>query len=166
MRKITTVSLVVAGLTLLGASCGKKVAEKTVENAIEKSTNGQADVDISNKQVQINTNGTSLTAGENVKLPSGFPADVYVIDGTLKSTLALAEDNGYSVTLTTSTSAADVKTKYESQLKADGWTIISTLALPEGSMLTAEKGLRTTSVTMTTPDGETMVSISTREKSS
>lgn len=165
-QKITVVALLAIGLAVLGAGCGKKAAEKTVENAIEKSTNGQADVDISKKQVQINTNGASLTAGENVKLPTGFPSDVYVIDGALKSALTLTEDGGYSVTLTTSTSAAAVKTKYESQIKADGWTVISTIDLPEGSMLTAEKGLRTMSVTMTASNGETLVSISTRQKTS
>ncbi len=73
---------------IMNVACGK-ADEKTVENAveqkIEKETDEQANVDISEDGMEITTQDAdgvyTWQGGDSAELPDGFPADVYVPDG-------------------------------------------------------------------------------------
>ncbi|MFH1367176.1 MAG: hypothetical protein ABIH38_04295 [Patescibacteria group bacterium] len=146
-----------AGLLLTG--CGEK---KVAENILEKATNGAADVDVSGDTITVNTNAGSWTAGDSVSLPSGFPSDVYVIDGTVKVATTIKENESYMVSLETTKSVAEAKAAYERELAADGWTININMTISESVSLGGEKDNRTVSVIIAkTDDSKTQVSIST-----
>lgn len=159
------IPIALLALVLFGAGCTKKAAEQTAEKAIESTTNGQADVDIDNDQVTVNTNAGSWQVGESVSLPSGFPEDVYVINGTIKSAMTLTENEGYTVAIETNVTWSQAKTTYESELAEDGWTIASTYSTTNGAILSAQKADRVTTVSISEADGKTSVVISTNTQS-
>jgi hypothetical protein len=153
-----------AGLFLTG--CGeKKIAEKVAEKAIEKATNGAAEVAVDNDTITVNTNAGSWTAGENVSLPTGFPSDVYMIDGTVKVATTIKENEAYMVSLETTKSVAEAKTAYEKELAADGWTININMTISESVSLGGEKGDRLVNATiMKLDDSKTQVTLSVSTK--
>lgn len=157
--------LLITALSLAG--CGKTVSQKVTEQAIERATNGSADVDVSSGKVTVNTNGTSWQVGESVDLPSDFPTDLYIVDGaTIKSAVKTAASNAFSVVMSTTKSVADVKALYDSQLKSNGWTSVSTASFNGSEMIVADKGNRSVTVTIGAGDesGVTAVSLTTLDK--
>lgn len=154
--------VIVVGLT--GLSCGKTATEKAAEKEIETATNGQADVDVSNNTVNVTTNQGSWQAGENVSLPTGFPDDVYVVDGNITAAFTTNETNGYTVSIETTQSVNDLQTLYDTELKADGWNITFSMAASGSATLGGQKDNRTVSVGISSGDeGKNMVVISTFE---
>ena len=123
-------------------------------------------MDIDNDQVTVNTNAGSFQAGESVSLPSDFPDDVYVIDGTIKTALALTENQGYSVSIESNVSVSEAKSTYESELADAGWTIASTYSTANGAVLSAQKANRLATVSLSEADNQTTVVISTSTQSS
>ncbi len=157
---ILSFSLVLVGALVL-TGCGEKVAEEAAENALENSLGGSVDVDIDNDTVTVNTSAGSWEAGEGASLPSGFPTDVHVIDGTITLGMTITENEAYSVSVETSKTVAQAKTEYETELAKDGWTINLTLDTGDISTIGAEKGNRTVAVSIMSEDGKTTVSIAT-----
>lgn len=155
----------VMALVVLGAGCGQKAAEKTVENAIERAYDGQADVDIGTNSVSINVNGSSMNTGDSVALPSNFPTDVYVIDGTIKTAIS-TPGSGYNLGLETTKTVAQAKTLYEQKLPTDGWTITTTAVIDvHSAVVAASKNGRTVSVSISDTDGPTVVVVMVTEAS-
>lgn len=130
----------------------RETSETAIESSIEKATGGQVDVDIDDETVTVNTNAGSFTAGDSVSLPSGFPSDVHVVDGTITATTTMTEINGYSVSIQTSKTVTAVKEEYESKLKADGWTITMSLVVQGGATIGGEKDNRTATVSISEDD--------------
>lgn len=162
MRRTTYLTVTIfSALALIGAGCSNKIAEKVTENAIERSTNSQVDVDVDQNKVSINTNGVAWQAGESVSLPSGFPDDVHVIDGTIKVATTVEENSGYSVTINTAKNATDTKSEYERELAADGWTITGTVSFGATTTISAAKGNRVMSVGIYETDGQVQVYVTT-----
>ncbi len=157
-----------AALTLTGLSCGKKTAERAAENAVERASNGNVNVDINKNSVTVNINGGSTvgTVGESVSVPADFPADVYIIDGTVKTAVKNAETKGFSLSINTSLTPTETQTRYEDQLKAQGWNIILSVKSGDGATLSAEKNGRNVSVIISTIEGVTNVILGTTEKPS
>lgn len=160
------IALALAAFAVLLTGCTKKVAEKTTESAteraIERATNSQVDVDLATNSVKINTNGGSYQFGGNVALPTGFPDDVYIIDGTLTSATTATENSGYTVSIETTKSVEEAKALYETQLKNEGWTIALSMQYESSAAVGGQKGNRNVSVSIAqdTP-GKTLVVLST-----
>jgi len=150
-----------AAVSLIGASCEKKVTETLLEDQLEDSTNGQANVDIDNDTVTVNTNEGSFQAGDNLSLPSDFPSDVYVASGNIMGVTSVTNSAGFSVTIQTNDSLDSVKSAYERELVSDGWTVTGTATYGGYASISAEKDARTTSVGITTGDGSTTVILTT-----
>jgi len=157
---IFALCVVLAGTAFVVTGCGKKAAEKAAEKAIEKATNGQANVDLGTNSVKVNTNAGSLQVGGNITLPSSFPSDVYVIDGTIKAASTVKEGEIYTVTIETSKTVAEAKVKYENELKNDGWTIALSMDYGTSASVGAKKGDRTVTVAIGESEGKTLVSLS------
>ncbi len=167
MRKRVIQLIILLGLTLplLGLSCGKKVAEKTAEQAIERASNGNVNIDINQNSVKVNINGGSTVGevGESVKLPDGFPSDVYVIDGTIKTAVVKTDTQGYTLSINTNLTPAEAKSRYDAKLKEQGWNIVMALDSGDGATISASKSQRNVSVIISTSDGQTNVILGTSE---
>lgn len=165
MSKNTIIIIAVVAVLAIGGAVwgflGRKAAENTIESAIENSTNGSADVDLDNNTVTINTNAGTFQTGESVTLPSSFPGDVHVTDGTLVSATSVTENSGYSVMVQSTASVDSVKAEYEREFTADGWTSQASLSYSGSVTLSYEKENRTATVTISEADGKTSVILTT-----
>ncbi|MDP2683682.1 MAG: hypothetical protein Q8P20_01370 [bacterium] len=157
MKKFLLIGVVVLlAVTLSGC---KNAAEKTVETAIESTTGIEADVD--NDSITLNTNEGSLTVGDAATIPSGFPSDVYIIDGDVMSAMTIDTDSTFQVQIDTPKSLSEAGDIYNEELLAAGWTITSTLNMTDAISIMAEKDDRLTTVSVGTSDGVTVVIINT-----
>ncbi len=143
------IAISVIGLVFVFGLAGcKSVADKAVEKAVERTTGAEVDVDTSQNQVAVNVNGTSWAAGDAVRLPTDFPEDVYVADGTVKVAIASDETQGFTVSIESTQSVTALKSLYTTELKADGWTIAGNIDIQGSSSITATKANRTTTVSI------------------
>ncbi|MFH1207430.1 MAG: hypothetical protein V1668_02380 [Patescibacteria group bacterium] len=156
--------IAIVAMALVVSGC-KTTAEKAAEKTIEKATNGAADVDLGTNSVTINTNGGSYQAGDDVKLPDGFPSDVYIIDGTIKAAMTQQTNDSFIVSIEISKSIADAKTAYEKEIVDDGWTITTNMTYGGAVTLMAEKSNRILGVGISDLNGKTTVSITTSTNS-
>jgi len=160
------VMLPAMAITLAG--CGKSVSqmigEKVAQTAINSQTGGKANVDLSNNNVKVNSKEGSYEAGDNVKLPDGFPSDVYVIPGKIGSAITSASSAGFTISITTDKSVEEAAAAYQDKFKADGWKITGTMNFGESSSVVAEKDNRTASVIISKGDNNTSVVLSTGNK--
>jgi len=154
--------------TLVLSGCGEqaaqKTSEKTAEKIIEKQIGGNADVDIDENNIKMETDQGSMEVGENVKLPADFPSDVYVVDGKLLSVFSDKTNNSHMVTLETEKSMEDASSVYQIELAAKGWEITGTIAIGDSTSIIAEKDTRTASVSISKGDKATTVILSTENK--
>lgn len=160
-NKFIFLSLSLLAVVFIFSGCTKKVAEKTVERAIEKNIDSQANVDLADNQVTIETEQGTYQGGENLSLPANFPDDIYILDGKIVAAMSLAEKEGYSVSILTDQSVSKVKNKYESELKASGWTINLQMDYGDSAMVSAKKADRTVTVSISNDNEGTTVSIVT-----
>jgi hypothetical protein len=159
MKKASFALLIPAvAAMMVVAGCGKKVTINT------QNGNVTADIDTGTNSANININGSTLQTGDSVSLPKGFPTDVYVIDGTIKTAWS-TPGLGYSASLTTTKSVNEAKSLYDTRLPADGWTIASSGVYDvHSAVVTAQKGSnRTVTVAISDTDGPTVVSITATE---
>jgi len=154
MRKESTMSkktsLTAAALSLLlipglvGLSACKKasenLAERRIENAIEKATGGKAQVDLSGGGIKVKTaegESSLSTSSEWPKdLPEGVPLFTFgKVQGVTR--VADAAKTGWNIILgELETGAIE---KYTEALKAAGWTIGQTMSMGEGGLIQATK---------------------------
>lgn len=158
--------LTLAILTLAG--CGKSISQKagelTAEKMIEAQSGGKANVDIDRNNVKIETEQGKFESGENVKLPSNFPADIYIIDGTIKVAVTDQAGEGQTVSIETDKSVEEVSALYQEKLKSFGWEIAGTMNFGESATIVAEKDNRSVSVVVIRSDDKTTVSITVTKK--
>lgn len=147
-----------AALALTGFSCGQKTAEKATEAAIEDSTGGQANVNLNNGSMKVETGEGTLEAGEEVELPADFPSDVYVAEGSIRSALA-TEDSNYSVSIEAQESKSALYDRYISELESAGWNLTLKMSTAEVSSVAGEKDDRIVTVSISESEGKTFVAI-------
>lgn len=167
--KIYGLVSVLATLAVVLTGCGKaavtqQATEKALENAIEKESGGQAKVDISNDSYKVETKDGNVEIGQNVKLPEGFPGDVYVIDGNIISAFSEPTKENYTVSIQVDKSLSEMMEIYQEKLKDDGWQITGNMAFGDSSTVIAEKGDRTATVMAGKSDDKTSITISTGKK--
>jgi len=149
--------IAVAGLLSMSvvlSGCGmiaREAAEKTTEKAIENATG--ADVDIEGETVKIEGEGGSASLGEGAEIPSDFPDDVPVYEGTVKA--AITGNDSWTISIETSDDAKTVLDFYTEKLEAEGWTKESSASTPDGGMYSAKKGERSVVVVATGGGGQT-----------
>lgn len=163
MKKYLTLALCMVLVVTMFAvvGCGKKTAENLAEKAIEKATNSQVDVDVSNNTVKFNTNGGTFESGDKVSLPAGFPSDIFVIDGTIKTATKMTQNEYYTVSVETAKSVTAADAEYQQELKKDGWEITATYNISASSTIAAQKADRTLSVSISESEGKTLVILGT-----
>ncbi len=141
-KKILSVVAIAVPLSLMGFGCNpfqkaqdeltKKAAESVTESVLSKATGGKVDVnsDDGSMQFKDNKTGDTFGFGENIKIPSDFPSDVYLYDGAKPaSVITSRKDNTANITLTTADDSEKVTQWYEAKYKAEGWTEESSSAI-------------------------------------
>ena len=171
-KAILTIVIVVVVLALLGWLGSRffwgNVAENMAENALERATGGKVDIDYnSDNTVTFEGEEGSFQAGENVSLPNDWPSDVPVMSGAKISYAGSSNPStgapGASVTFTTSKSASEVASYYNSELVNHGWTIDSTANMGGANVISAKKGERTVGLYIIESEGTTSVTIGVGE---
>ena len=136
------------------------VAQKAVEGA----TGVKVDQNGSNVTV-TGKNGTASLSSKEGKLPDGLPSDVPAYAGTIKSSAAIATDQGtnYSFEISTSDDPATVQGWYKDKLTANGWTVTGTVTGgSDSAMVSAKKGDKdniVVTIGKNTSDGKTEVAV-------
>jgi len=146
--------------TIIVGGCGKKSQEKTIEKAIESKTGKDADVDISDKKIEIETDEgkMSMSTGDGAKIPSDFPKDIYIPDG-VKVEMAIQTEKGYSIALSTNQPRSKVTTMYKKQMEASGWTSKTTMDMGNQFMLAYGKGKRIATIIIVGDNKSTRMNI-------
>lgn len=155
----STLTLLLATVLVLGA-CGKKSAEKTIEQAIEKNGGGKAHVDLSKNQMTIQTkDGEKIeiaSGAEGLAVPADFPKDIYVypkvkVEGSIKTGEAT------QLTLVTADAPAKVAEEYKGQMKKSGWKEKTAVQMNEMTMLEYSKDQRDLLVHITSDGKQTRI---------
>lgn len=160
MKKLFIASFcILLAMTLSG--CGKKtLTEKSMEKVLEDSMGGQANVEVDNDSIKIETNQGTMEVSSNGELPENWPDDIYVTAGDITS--ASSHDNGiFNLSIETDESVSDMQAKYEEELKASGWGINMTFAIEDSVLIGAEKDDRSVSITIGVDDEKTLIVIGT-----
>jgi hypothetical protein len=161
---LPVLALAILALAGCGKSISQRASEKAAEKIIEKQSGGKANVDIDGKNLNIETEQGKMQAGENVELPADFPADVYVIDGTIKVAISGQVNEGQSVSIETDKNVGEVSNTYLEKLASDGWKITGTMNFGESTSIIAEKDNRTVSVSIARSDNKTTVTVIVAKK--
>lgn len=159
-RKVVSV-MVLAGLVVLIAGCGKKASETATEKAMESAMKAQgqdANVNVDSNTVQISTKEGAMSFGEGTKLPDNWPDDVPVYKG-LKLVSSVASGDGFSIQGTTPDAQDKVAAYYKEQAEKGGWTEDTTMTQAQMVMLSYTKENRGLNVMISGEDSETSVSI-------
>lgn len=153
-------------LAVFSVGC-QNVAEKAVENAIEKETGGKAKVNTDDGTVELETEKGKVQIGKN-DLPEGFPEDIPVYENA-KITSSVNSAGTFSLTLNAEGEKTDeIADFYKDELKENGWkSVMSTNSGAEGQEFTGlqyEKGNRQVTISVTGGGDGTVIAIQTSEK--
>lgn len=140
--------LIVLGviLAILGGFLFRKLGSALVSKSIEQKTGIQTNLsDIEKGKVSFTDpkTGAKLDVGGGT-IPADFPKDFPVYPGSkVLSSLSgnqSGQGNGFWLTLSTPDPVDQVKSYYETNLKANGWTFESTIGAGTGVNWTVAKG--------------------------
>lgn len=173
MRYALFTASLLASTLMLASGCGKatEVAqEKAIEAALSQD-GVKADVELDSRGDAVSytsttDDGTTMSAGDNVKLPEKFPADIPVVEGwKIQLVTGLAEKNMFNVMAVSQKKMDEVADFYKKELAAKGWKEITSTSVP-GMMRTAEyeKENRATVVIISSSEEGTLVNLSTGDK--
>ena len=161
--------LVLVPLMVFAVSCQKsqeKVAEKATEKAIEHETGEKAEVKYGENKVTVKTKEGKFELSEkgSVKLPEGFPDDIYVYPGA-RVAMSMKQPEGMSVTLVSNDEMNVIAEKYASNMKKNGWTEEGVAQMPRMRMLSYKKGNREAMIQVApgSEEGKTMITIVAQE---
>ena len=150
---------------LLLAGCGsavENVAENAVERAIENEVGGDANVDVDEDSVTIESEEGSITAGSG-SVPDDFPSDVRLVDGevTYSQRLETADGRGWSVQVSVDGDAASVADQVRSDLTDAGFSVDESTEFTtednQGATILADRADMTALVVVTSEGSGTVV---------
>ncbi len=157
------ISLLSTAVVLAGcASVTETATENAMENMLEKQIGGNADVDMDDNGIHVETEEGTFTTGS--KLPEDWPEDAPVYPGATvvysATQAAIEGGGGVSAMLTTSDSADEVTAYYKTQLATDGWTMQLAGSEAGAHFVSATKGNRSVGISIAgNDDGMTSITI-------
>jgi uncharacterized protein YceK len=156
---ITILFIAVFSLSLLLSGCGmvaQKAADKAAATAIQSSVGGDAKVDVNKDNVSVTTKDGSMKVGGATEWPSTMPADVPKFSyGKITSAMENTTSDGLSIVVGIDGVALADLDKYKSDLEGAGWEITTTSKTDDASILSAEKGKNTVTVSFSIKDDKT-----------
>jgi hypothetical protein len=169
-KSITVIIFLLAVLVAIGVWFGyqrwsdRRAADKAVEAITDAfaNVNVQVNNNAQYQAVEVKTDAGTIKTGQGTTLPADFPADVTVYPDAVVQAIANATTqagDGVYLVLVTSDSVSQVDAYYAQRMVADGWKQQSSLSLAGVSSRTFVKGSRTGSVSATSRDGQTYVTL-------
>lgn len=157
----TLLSLSAAALALSG--CGQAAIEERTEQAIERETGGQADVDLrGDGSMRIDTKDGTVEIGRQA-LPSDWPTEIGTYPGsTIVTTANVTSDKGRPasmITATTGDSAAKIATYFKDRLAADGWEINAEAVMGAMTIIGATKADQEFGMQIVTAENQSTISL-------
>jgi hypothetical protein len=164
-------------IVLFTFSCGnnenkekssEELAEKFVENIVNKTTDNKIDLEINeNGETAEMTiegeNGESVTFNVNSKeVPKNFPKDIYIVDGEIETSGTVKTGKGELLSLIIIPKADfnTVSNEITKQMKAKGWNTDMNLNVEGSNMYRFTKAENSATINVTTDGGKTTVSYS------
>ncbi|MBN1672087.1 MAG: hypothetical protein JXR37_13695 [Kiritimatiellae bacterium] len=153
---------VLTGTAVLGlaltAGCGRRAEEQRTGEAPANRTVRQPAVAPAKEHVSIRSkNGEfTLTAGEAVQIPAGFPKDVLIYGGA-KIELATRAPKGYTISLRTPDAVETVTAAYKTAMIREHWRQDTAGVLGGQAILCYKKPGRTTSIVIALAGDDTQI---------
>jgi len=121
-----------------------------MEQRIEEEIGENAEVEMDDGSMHVETEEGTMDVGAEVDLPADWPEDVSVYEGAkitqVMSMNPATGDAGRAVIFTTTDTAADVVAFYKSQLPLDGWTMEASMEAGTTTILSGAKDERKVSL--------------------
>ncbi len=151
-------------VTFACRNTSEKRAEKIAEKIMEKASGEEVDVNIDNENFTIKTEDGTLTSNaDDKKWPSEIPAEVPEFGfGSVEQVIFHDMDDGKMWTMMVEKVPGDVLTKYQKELKKNGFTCNLVSHNNEEGMLSAEKG--DINVAVMAAEGSASVSVAIEKK--
>jgi hypothetical protein len=165
MQKFMMLTILLAFTVIFACrNASEKRAERIAEKIMEKASGEEVDVDIDSESFTIKTeDGTLMSNVDDKKWPSGIPEEVPEFSfGSVEQVISHDMDDGKMWTMMVEKVPADVLTKYQKELKKNGFTCNMVSHNNEEGMLSAEKG--DINVAVMAGEGSASVSVAIEKK--
>lgn len=149
------------------SACARSVTENIIEDAAERETGENVDVDIgTDGTARVETDEGTFTTGSG--LPENWPTDVPTYAGAEVIFAGTANPAsgapGFGASLVSSDPMQNVWAFYERSLAENGWTVNARVQSGETNLLGAEKDGRSITVMLGGSDGQTAITIGIEEE--
>lgn len=146
------VLIVVGGLVGLMILAGIGMA--MFVGGIFRQASKNVDVDTGNGSVTVKTEEGEATAsyGNDAQLPEGYPSDLPIYEPSNIVYAIKTDGKNFSVTAKTDDDPQKVRDYYKSELPNQGWELEREYSYTQGSSATYNKGDRSVTVSVTTPE--------------
>ena len=164
MKGYRFVILALALLVMAGLVSCQSCAERVIEEAVERQTGEEVEIDIDGSgegQITITTEDGQgvFQAGMQTRIPENFPDDVPIYEGAQPMVVVADPSGGIMVSLQTDADVSAVNDFYRRQMPARGWSSVTTFTGEGMTHLGWRKGERSASVNITTGDEESGAAI-------
>ena len=160
MKKLTLLAV----SALLLAACAS-TQEKMMQKALDENSGGDVNVD-ADGSMQINTSEGSFTMGKS-EVPKDWPSDAPIYAGaSVQYSASVNADGspGSAVILVTTDDVATVVAYYKAELTKQGWTMEGAMEGGGTSIIGASKDDRSMSLSITTQNNQTVITIGVGKK--
>ena len=165
MQKFILLTILLAFTVTFGCrNANEKRAEKFAEEIMEKASGEEVDVDIDSENFTIKTEDGTLTSNVgDKKWPSEIPEEIPEFSfGSVEQVIFHDMDDGKMWTMMVQRVPANVLTKYQKELKKNGFTCNLVSHNNEEGMLSAQKG--DLNVAVMAAEGSASVSVAIEKK--
>ena len=153
-------SAILPTIVALTFGCGKSKTYETADGKVTVEQKG----DTAKYEVTTKEGKATMTANQKgVAIPDTFPKDVPIPKGAV-ARLTMSQGKAEILHLHVSGSVADVAKDYQDKLKGEGWEIVSTMNMGEGSMLQAKKGGRQCVAMVVKDDGGSLIQLTVNQE--
>ncbi len=123
-RLVWVVSAFALIALFLGCGNAKEAAQERALESAAAAQGNDVDIDIDGDALTVTSQdgAVSVTTGENVSLPAGFPKDVPIYPGAqVRAAVQDAGSNGYHAQLHTADAVDKVAEYYTKEVESHGW---------------------------------------------
>jgi hypothetical protein len=131
----TNLVVTVAILLMATVGCKKSQTVETSDGKVQVSeSSGATRMEVEGKDGKA----TFVASETSVAIPDTFPKDVPILKGAVPK-LTMSQGKSEILHLALPQGVAEVTKEYQEKLKAEGWTIETTMNTGDGSMIQAKK---------------------------